>query len=59
MVKPDSPYVNGMWPHYWSTYCMHELHDDCRLRCKHCDAHCQCPCHETSAAEALPDPEAN
>jgi hypothetical protein len=34
------------FPHYWSTYCIHGLHDDCRQRCKHCEAFCLCPCHE-------------
>jgi DNA-binding XRE family transcriptional regulator len=33
------------WPHYWSTYCIHLRHPDCRLTCKMCDAPCRCPCH--------------
>ena len=34
------------WPHYWSTYCIHNKHGDCRLTCKHCERPCLCPCHE-------------
>lgn len=34
------------YPHYWSTYCMHGLHDACRLTCKTCEAPCRCPCHD-------------
>lgn len=30
---------------YLSTYCVHGLHGDCRLVCKHCPARCVCPCH--------------
>lgn len=30
---------------YVSTCCQHELHADCRLICKHCEAPCLCPCH--------------
>lgn len=30
---------------YISTYCIHELHDACRLTCKHCAAPCLCECH--------------
>jgi hypothetical protein len=36
------------WPHYWSTYCMHGLHADCRLTCKICKSPCRCRCHEQS-----------
>ena len=31
---------------YISTYCLHEIHKDCRLYCKHCTSPCICPCHE-------------
>jgi hypothetical protein len=31
---------------YWSTYCLHGYHEDCRLTCKICDAPCVCVCHE-------------
>lgn len=31
---------------YVSTYCVHDLHQDCRLSCKHCEAPCLCPCHK-------------
>lgn len=37
--------------YYVSTYCLHELHDDCRLACKHCGAPCLCPCHVTMPKE--------
>jgi hypothetical protein len=30
---------------YVSTYCIHRLHDQCRLTCKTCGAACLCPCH--------------
>jgi hypothetical protein len=33
------------YPHYWSTYCVHHQHTDCRLTCKHCEAPCLCFCH--------------
>lgn len=36
------------WPHYFSTYCIHGLHDDCRLTCKTCAKACLCTCHEPS-----------
>jgi len=32
--------------HYVSTYCLHDLHADCRLTCKHCTSPCRCSCHE-------------
>jgi len=38
------------YPHYWSTYCIHELHDQCRLTCKHCKAPCLCGCHKGETA---------
>ena len=31
---------------YVSTACLHELHGQCRQRCKFCDEPCHCPCHE-------------
>jgi hypothetical protein len=33
------------YPHYYSTYCIHDLHDDCRLDCKTCQEPCRCICH--------------
>lgn len=33
------------WPHYFSTYCIHGHHDDCRLTCKVCGEQCLCECH--------------
>lgn len=35
---------------YTSTYCLHEMHADCRLLCKICAAPCRCACH-------LPSPD--
>jgi hypothetical protein len=32
--------------HYTSTYCMHKVHDRCRLACKVCTAPCECDCHK-------------
>lgn len=42
--------LTGVWyyPHYWSTYCQHDRHEDCRLTCKTCDEPCRCPCHHTT-----------
>lgn len=31
---------------YLSTACLHEVHSQCRKRCKFCDARCRCPCHQ-------------
>lgn len=39
----DNP--GGTFEHYTSTYCIHELHDSCRLTCKHCQSPCLCACH--------------
>lgn len=33
-------------PHYTSTYCIHDHHDQCRLTCKICADPCKCHCHE-------------
>lgn len=43
--KTVLPHVEGVFPHYLSTYCIHGLHADCRLTCKHCQAACLCGCH--------------
>lgn len=32
--------------HYTSTYCIHGLHGECRVTCKHCPRRCRCRCHE-------------
>jgi uncharacterized protein YegP (UPF0339 family) len=37
--------VDGLFRHYTSTYCIHLLHDQCRLTCKHCASQCLCKCH--------------
>jgi hypothetical protein len=42
---------NMRYPHYYSTYCIHGLHDDCRLICKHCEEQCQCGCHRNMEDE--------
>jgi hypothetical protein len=31
--------------HYYSTYCIHGQHADCRLTCKVCASPCRCKCH--------------
>jgi hypothetical protein len=31
---------------YLSTACLHEVHSQCRKRCKFCDARCRCSCHQ-------------
>lgn len=36
---------------YTSTACHHGVHNRCRLRCKWCQVHCACTCHD--AIEAL------
>ena len=36
--------------YYVSTYCVHDLHADCRKTCKHCGAACLCQCHDRGAA---------
>lgn len=46
------PYA--FYPHYWSTYCVHHRHSECRLTCKTCDAPCLCVCHKVAPP---PDPE--
>ena len=37
---------------YTSTYCLHGLHEDCRLNCKVCNAPCRCDCHLTVAPDS-------
>jgi len=39
------------YPHYWSTYCIHDRHDECRLTCKTCKAPCLCTCHQSGKGE--------
>ena len=31
---------------YLSTYCLHGVHERCRLFCKICEAPCRCGCHQ-------------
>lgn len=31
--------------HYVSTFCIHDLHTECRLTCKTCKSQCLCVCH--------------
>lgn len=36
-------------PHrYFSTACLHERHDDCRMVCKFCPSPCRCDCHDAA-----------
>ena len=35
-----------VYPHYFSTYCIHGLHEQCRKRCKTCEYPCQCKAKE-------------
>lgn len=47
--KPSEPVPGpgAVTRHYYvSTYCLHELHGDCRMFCKQCGAACLCPCHD-------------
>jgi hypothetical protein len=45
---------NPPFPHiYFSTYCIHEIHDQCRLTCKICRGYCHCFCH-TADPDAAP-----
>lgn len=46
LVKGD-PVETTRAGHYVSTYCLHDLHADCRLTCKTCKAPCRCACHRT------------
>lgn len=49
ILRHDEAVQDGVAKHYYvSTYCVHELHDECRLICKHCHAPCLCPCHPQS-----------
>lgn len=44
---------------YVSTYCQHEQHNNCRLKCKICEAPCRCWCHwpDPTAKHQLRDEE--
>jgi hypothetical protein len=44
--------TTSLYPHYFSTYCIHDLHQDCRLTCKTCRAPCLCACHHHIRTEA-------
>lgn len=46
------------WPHYTSTYCIHDRHGDCRLACKICRAPCRCSCHDTDPIDTPDRPVA-
>ena len=48
MSDNEKDVTEQVWPHYVSTYCMHEQHDDCRLTCKICHAPCLCYCHNVT-----------
>jgi hypothetical protein len=34
------------FPHYLSTSCLHECHDQCKGKCKFCEERCRCDCHK-------------
>lgn len=38
---------------YTSTYCLHGVHERCRLNCKLCNAPCRCDCHVELATRGL------
>ena len=40
----------SFYPHYYSTYCIHDLHNTCRLTCKTCGDRCRCDCHTSTQA---------
>lgn len=47
MTDEPGPGEVVVWrPHYFSSYCIHELHRLCRLTCKTCGQACRCPCHQ-------------
>ncbi len=46
-VMPEQNELRGrLFPHYYSTYCQHGLHETCRLFCKTCKSDCLCRCHD-------------
>ena len=49
--RPDAAVVPGEthWPHYYSTSCIHGLHDRCLGECKFCPAKCRCRCHRENS----------
>jgi hypothetical protein len=55
--RADNPsWAGRAWPHYFSTYCIHDRHADCRKTCKVCAAPCLCDCHgaiDADVAEEL------
>lgn len=42
-------------PHYTSTYCIHGLHDECRMTCKTCGAFCLCEAEDCPCLKARVD----
>lgn len=42
--------TDEVYPHhfYFSTACLHDLHDRCRKTCKFCHESCNCVCHSDS-----------
>ncbi len=36
----------AFWPHYYSTPCLHHLHEQCKGKCKFCEERCRCDCHQ-------------
>lgn len=46
MEQDDAAVADALASHYVSTYCMHDVHESCRLTCKFCTALCRCSCHD-------------
>lgn len=41
----EDPVLAAQAAHYFSTYCLHGLHADCRWTCETCGKSCRCSCH--------------
>lgn len=54
---PSEKLLVGYFPHYTSTYCMHDVHEECRKFCKLCAGLCRCSCHYWNDSSELIDPE--
>jgi hypothetical protein len=47
--------TDGPWPHYFSTSCMHGLHEVCKGICKFCPEKCRCDCHQDRDVDEVLD----
>jgi len=45
------PHNHVFFPHYYSTYCIHDRHGECRKTCKTCSDPCLCPCHRLASTD--------